>query len=400
LSVINERLKRISPIWILILLWCLVHVFLMLFFGHRKLVDAEGYLIGADYILSNGTLEDVHHTFYLTHVGSILFFRWLFPDLIFPVLVFQCVVSGVALILLYKACLKIFNNPLAGFFSCVIFLLWWDNIHWNTTLMTESLACSLTCILIYLLSRFKGSIEEFIWIFVLFVLIFFTRPTGVIPITGVISFLLAYYWESISKVRGLKVVLICSLLVLGVIAADQMFLHWDFTEQYIQGNIVTYMSTVEGTPLYEPSLRLDPSELIIPPSDGRPLIKMLTFIFNNPTHFIKAGILKFFYLMSGTRPYYTMQHNAFTLTWLTIVYLFFFFGWKQLTNKPIRVFVFTIIVMNCMLVSASTVDWDNRFYVTMEPVIVLVAGRGGVFILEIFQKSVALKKLKNKFLLK
>ncbi len=382
----DERRKDLLAIVCLAFLWLSVHAVLIAFYGYRNLFDANGYLEGADFLLANGNLIDIHHAFYITHISIIAFFRWIFPNLVYPTIIFQCILSGVALILLYRTGTKIFNNHLAGFLSCIIFLFWWDNIHWNTTLMTESLACSLMCFLIYVLSRFEGTVKDFISVSVLLILGFFTRPTGIIPIVGVVFFLLAYYWESINKVRRLKLFLVASIVVLGLFAADAMFLHWNLAENYVQGNIVTYMSTIEGTELYEPGLRLDPSELILPPEDTRPLLKILIFMYDNPIHFLKASTLKVWYLLSGIRPYYTTLHNVYTAVWMLIVYILFFFGWKQLTNNPIRVFVMITIMANCLIIAISTVDWDNRFYITMEPVIVLVAGRGGVFILEMLQK--------------
>ncbi len=384
-------MKRISAIGILALLWFLVHLFLLIFYGDRRLTDAEGYLTEADYILANGKFEDVRHFFYLTHIISIISFRWIFPNLVLPVIFFQCMVSGFALLLLYKASVKISGNHLAAFFSCLIFLFWWDNIHWNVTFMTESLACSLTCILIYLLTCFKGRRKDFILIFILLVLVFFSRPTGVIPIAGAVLFLFLYYWDTVSKTT--RLILIAGVLISGILAADQMFLRWDFTEQYMQGNIVTYMNTMEGTELYEPGLRLDPGNLIIAPSDEHPLMKMLIFMYDNPFHFLKACVLKFWYLISGTRPYYTKLHNAFSYAWLLMVYVFFFFGWKQLKNKPVRMFVLCLIVLNCAIVSISTVDWDNRFYTPMEPAIVLVAGMGAARLLEMFSHTSVFKQL-------
>lgn len=387
MSVITSRVKDTYPILFLFLLWLTIHALLVLKYGHRELYDANGYLKGADYILANGRLEDVHHTFYLTHIGVITFFRWLFPNLVSPGIIFQCFVSGVALIVLFKASVTIFRTRWAGFFSCVIFLCWWDNIQWNTTLMTESLACSLICFLIFVLSRFEGNVKNFIWIVILLTLGFFTRPTGVIPIVGVIFFLLTYYWDAISEVKGLNVILITGIAVFGLFAADSMFLHWDFTDEYIKGNIVTYMNRSEGTPLYEPSLRLNTSELIIPPVESRPILKMVAFVSNNPLHFLKASALKLWYLLSGVRPYYSNIHNVFTITWMLIIYVLFVFGWRQLANKTIRIFVLSTILINCLLISISTVDWDNRFYIPMEPAIVLVAGAGAAYVLQMFQRS-------------
>lgn len=389
-------MKKEYLVCFLVLLWLKVHIVLTLVYGHRDFYDAMLYLREADFLLATKTLKDSFYAFYITHIATISFFRWLVPGEFFPAIVFQCMVSGLAILLLYRASIIIFNNHRAAFFAGFIFLCWWDNIHWNITLMTESLACSLSCFLIYALANFRGRVSDFMLIVVLLLLGFFTRPTGVIPIIGAVIFLLTYYWALFQKVPGLNLSLIACFSVLAIFAADQMFLHWDFTEQYVKGNIVTYMNTVEGTALYEPSLQLDVSTLVLPPSKARPIVKMVMFMYENPIHFVKASILKFWYLVSGTRPYYSIVHNAFTLTWVVVVYFFFFLGWKQLKGNGYRFFVLTIILVNCFLVSISTVDWDNRFYIPMEPVIVLVAGRGVAFIVDRYGKFLLLSVLSER----
>ncbi len=59
-----------------------------------------------------------------------------------PIFLFQCLLSGLATVALYKSAEKIFNSALAGLMAGVIFLAWLDNIHWNITTMTESIAVS------------------------------------------------------------------------------------------------------------------------------------------------------------------------------------------------------------------------------------------------------------------
>lgn len=366
---------------ILVLLWIVVHILLVHQYDLRNLHDARSYIRRADYLLAHGRLEDLQDIFYAVPVSLMALFRWMFPTQLLAYLFFQSVVSGLATIALYRATARIFNNPLAGLFAGIIFLLWWDNIQWNTTTMTESLACSVICFTLYRLSRFTGSVRDYGWIILLLAINFFTRPTGIVVIVGTLAFLLHYYRHDIHRNSKVMLVGIPCLLVLAYISADQMFSRWDFTEQYQKGNIVTYMDVIEGGDLYSKEMRLDTSGIIV--TQQEPSVwKIVTFIINNPVHFAKAACLKVYYLMIGIRPYYSTLHNLYALIWMALIYILYYTGWRSITNRSIRFFTIVVVILNGCLIAISTVDWDNRFYIPMEPGIVLLAGGGVAYVVD------------------
>jgi hypothetical protein len=364
----------------LMIVWLLVHILLFWHFGVRSLFDSIGYIRGADFLLQHGTVEDTHHIFYAIPIGFMAFFRWLFPEQIVPFLIFQSILSGVATLALYRSALKIFNNHLAGFLASLLFLLWCDNIHWNTTAMTESLACSAACFLLFLLTHFKGTLKDYCWTIVLLIIQFFIRPTGVIIIVGAIAFLVWYHREVIWN-SAWRYPVIAALFVAGYWSASFMFARWDFTDQYKRGNIVTYMDTIEGNPLYDESLTIEPSQVEFGDPAQPPMMKMLFFIFHNPGYFLKTAGLKVWYLLSTIRPYYSYWHNAYSILWVAFIYMMFWLGWRKANKAPIKVFIMTVILVNCGLIAISSVDWDNRFYLPMEPGLVLLAGGGAAYMM-------------------
>jgi len=271
---------------------------------------------------------------------------------------------------------RIFNNPYAGFFSALIFLLWLDNIHWNIAVMSESMMCSFICFLILVLSYFRNTTSGYFKLFVLTTLILFTRPTGIIVFVGVISFLLTYHRNFIRLHVKLTMVVISILVLLGYVAINSMSTHWDFTDQYKKGNIVTYADIVQDSTFHREKLMIIETDIEFAHSDRNPVYKMLYFVFHNPLYFLKTAGLKILYLLSFTRPYYSSLHNIVSLCWVACVYVLFFVGFKISRRAPLHAFVLTVIVLNCILIGIFTVDWDNRFYIPMEPGIVLLAGGG------------------------
>jgi len=208
------------------------------------------------------------------------------------------------------------------------------------------------------------------------IVVFFTRPTGVIPIISAIVFVIDYNRKALVGRPPLLIsVLLISTAAL-IFGADKMLAHWDFTDQYLKGNVVTFVDILKDPRLFHESLRLDPPASKAFAESNSPIGRVVIFIYDNPVHFLKTAGLKIFYLIAFVRPYYSWPHNLYLVVWISLVYIFLVVGWKTTTNLPIKLFVLTAIVLNCGLIGISSVDWDNRFYIPMEAGIVLLAGGG------------------------
>jgi hypothetical protein len=371
---------------ILFVLFLIEHAYLFWYYGLRALFDSEGYIAAADFLLQTGNLQDIRQNFYFAHIGLIAICRYFFPGEIIPFLLLQCVISFLALIALYRAAEKVYNSRIAGLSAALIYLLWIDHIQWNTVAMTESLMQSMICFLLYIITHFKTSVRDFFLILLMSVLLVLIRPTGILLVVASCIFLMAYYRNSAKPV--LKIVIGIAFAAVSCLGAYYMFTHWDFTRQLNVGNIVTYMDVIKGNPLYSETMRMDTTNLKIPENDKHPLEKMAYFVVNNPVHFVKAGILKIFYLLAGVRPYYSVTHNLFLITWFTFIYILFFVGWRSNSVFPIKMFVLSAVVVNCILIGIGTVDWDNRFYIPMAPGIVLLAGGGAAFLFSRLQNRI------------
>jgi hypothetical protein len=164
-----------------------------------------------------------------------------------------------------------------------------------------------------------------------------------------------------------------SVIIFG---ADRMLAHWDFTDQYLKGNVVTFADIVKGHPLFHESLSVEPPSSTAFSENDSPIGRVVMFIYDNPVHFLKTAGLKIFYLIAFVRPYYSFLHNLYLVVWMSLVYMFFVVGWRATSNQPIKLFVLITIILNCGLIGISSVDWGNRFYIPMEPGIVLLAGGG------------------------
>ena len=375
--------KNNVHLYLLLAVSLAVHISLFYFFGIRdQFVDSQRYIEMADFVLSYGTLEFSYQIFYAVPILLLATIKVLFPDGLAGFVLFQSLLSTLAAFFLYQAADKLFRNSRAGYLAAAIFLLWLDCIQWNTAIMTESLASSLICFTIYHLVVFRGTGKQVLILAVLLILSVMTRPTGVLSLAGVAFFLLSRYREALLQRPPLGVGVLIFLSLSFLAGAYVMLNEWDFTDQYIRGNIITYMDVIEGQPHYHNSLRFDTTDIVLPDPSESPVEKIIFFIVKNPLEFGSAAVLKVFYLLSFYRPYFSTLHNLYTVAWLTLIYSLFYFGLKSVPDKSIRSYCLAVIIANCLLVAISAVDWDNRFYLPMQPAIVLLAGGGGSYLLK------------------
>lgn len=375
-----ERSKMLHYCIILIAGAC-THAFLFYVFGIRdEFVDSLRYIEMADYLLSNSHFQFFYQIFYAIPVALLAVFTLVFENGITAFIAFQSLLSLVAAFALYHATSRLFKDDVSGLVAALCYFLWFDCLQWNTALMTESLASTITCFTLCHLVRFRRTVKDFMVLIALLSCSILTRPTGVVLVLAVTVFFLTRYYELPQRnaLRSFALVLFSCLVFLA--GAVLMIDHWDFTDQYERGNVVTYMDTIEGRPHYSELLRVDTKGLTLPERNMSPFNKIVFFATHNPLHFFKAGVLKIFYTLSWYRPYFSTLHNLYSSLWLLLIYTFCYVGFGRTSDVAVRNFAVALILSNCLLVGITAADWDNRFFLPMQPVIVLLAGGGAAHI--------------------
>jgi hypothetical protein len=202
------------------------------------------------------------------------------------------------------------------------------------------------------------------------------RPTGIVFVLGVTAFLISYYWPTLRRRYFVLGSLAVGIVVAMLSSAYVLLNIWDFSDQYVRGNIVTYVDKIDPAILDTSGLRVLPGNTEFVNDYQMPVQKILMFVYHNPLEFLEAGVLKVIYLLSGYRPYYSTLHNAFSIVWMLLMYTGFAGGWSRFKSTPIIFFVVGVVGLNCLLIFISSVDWDNRFYIPMEPGIILLSSFG------------------------
>jgi hypothetical protein len=360
--------------YLLATLFVVMHVAMFRIYGIRDLHDAVGYIISANELINEGSLVKGHNFFYSLHVIVLAGFLIFFKSVI-PFLLFQIAVSFTAMLFLYRAVTQLGDRTVA-LISAFTFVCWWDNLHWNSTTMTESLFLSVGCFLLFRLSFFVGRNRDFVYISILLLVSMLLRPTGIVLVLGVIAFLISYYWPMLRSRYFVLGSLAVGIVVAMLSSAYVLLNIWDFSDQYVRGNIVTYVDKIDPAILDTSGLRVLPKNTEFVNDYQMPVQKILMFVYHNPLEFLEAGVLKVIYLLSGYRPYYSTLHNAFSIVWMLLMYTGFAGGWSRFKSTPIIFFVVGVVGLNCLLIFISSVDWDNRFYIPMEPGIILLSSFG------------------------
>jgi len=377
-------------LFFIVLTWLLVHVFLYQSKGLLIITDSKAYIREADHLLKYGLFEHPFRLLYASYILLIAFVRLLTKEPI-VLAVFQSFISLCAVIIMYNKAAHLFKNSTASFLSAVFFLTWWDCILWDMAILTESLFCSLILLLLAFLCTYNGTKKSILIVSFLIFLILLTRPSGVIILMGCLAYFIYNYKKEIRLLDYKKKLIgILILCFLGVGGATALFQHWDFSENYKIGNIITYMDTLKGSPLYVKNLHIPLSKEEISQLEEHSLgiLNMADFFVQHPLYTIKTGFLKVFYLLTFYRPYYSATHNLYNVFWLIVIYGSFIFGLIKSKKHPLKAFVMTVIVGNCFLIAISAADWDNRFFIPMEPGIILFSGYGLWYFTNVVKTSI------------
>jgi len=363
----------------------MVHVFIRLFYFFPLHYDSYYYLDEAHWLVASGSFHDVL-PFYRLYVTAIAILSLMFSEAVTPTIVFQCILSLAASFALYKAGKTLFSSSITGFAASLIYLLWFDLIRWNMTVMTESLCYSLLCFLLVVVVCFQNRPGDYVKVLLLAVLILFSRPTGVIVVCSVLIFLVSCHWRNLMRLnRSIKIMLLSFLVSICLTSGLFVLSQYDLVLQYSKGNIVQYMDYAIGKEVYHQSLTIDTSNLDLPDKNTSRLSQTVYFISHNQLYFIKTSLLKIIFLLTAYRPYYSWFHNMAIGCWMLAIYILFFMGIRVCNNLAIKQFSLALAVLNALTVGMSSLDWDNRFYITMAPVIILFAAGG----IDVFRKLIA-----------
>lgn len=336
--------------WVLPL-WFLVNVFLYSRHGVLIVADSERYLEYGRGILSGFYID----SFNIWYVGYALFIAMMGGSVV-AIIIAQYVLSLLAVVALYRTCMLLFDTR-SAVITCILFICFPDISQWNSYVLTESLFTSFTCFSVYLLaSIYKGDRRP--WIITLAaVVILFTiliKPTGVALLAAVLVVTI--------KRTSLRIV----LAILFFMLLNLMLSNYLIISSYRSGEII-----------YAGLFTEPPSGLYDPPASYPALVQIMAFILHHPFYWAKLFFLKTWYLLSHTRPFWSLGHNLFSAAALLLSYLALFVGLRHKgISRDVVIFAITFLLIHILSVGMTSDDWDGRFLIPMLPVIFIFSGNG------------------------
>lgn len=140
--------------------------------------DSPRYIFYANQVVEMGTFPSGQFFWYLGYIGFLSLFFSL--NLGYPFIVaFQVLISGLAMLALYRSSIKITKGNYAVAFLAAAFYSLWPKIQlWNFYILTDSLFTSMTIISFWALVHIKNW-KSILMIIPLLIFSFLIRPNGI-----------------------------------------------------------------------------------------------------------------------------------------------------------------------------------------------------------------------------
>ncbi len=365
---------------VLSVLFLLLSLILFLNFGVKNVNDSHRYLDYATNLQANGFYFDRHNFWYIGYSLFIYLIRLTTGSSNeINLIISQVILSYFSLLLLYRASHNLSGSSGVAFTTALLYLIFVEILSWNFYILCESFYLSLTCFSLYFLSKYFQGDKSIVTILVgglVFLLTFFTKPTGVALAAAILGLILIRFYRSISK-PIIKYALGGVSALLLLILINKMLETFLVMENYSIGEVVYAISTLPYKVEYASLFVTVPTNLDFPPSMYPPLGKILYFITFNPTYWIKLFFAKVFFFLFHVRPFWSFEHNLFSLMILLPVY---FYSIKSLiasaTIKSVRVFSIMYLTIHTLSIGITTVDWDGRFLMPLLPLLFLLSASG------------------------
>jgi 4-amino-4-deoxy-L-arabinose transferase-like glycosyltransferase len=286
----------------------------------------------------------------------------LFGGSIEAVVIGQYVLSLVAVLALYRAAFILWDSTISAVIACMLFLGFIDISIWNSYVLTESVYTSFICFSIYCLVTInKGKVSNRFIALSIFVVLFtiFIKPTGIALLVGVAAVFLTRI-----KSRPIRIAVVSITSVLFIILVNRMLTTFVLVENYLAGEVI-YAAT---------DLVVERPTDLTNPSSSYPLLRVILFVVQNPLYWTKLFVLKVYYLLSHTRPFWSVAHNIFSLLVLLPSYFLFFRNARR-ADRNVLIFATSFLLVHILSVGMTSDDWDGRFLIPMLPVIFIFSGR-------------------------
>jgi Dolichyl-phosphate-mannose-protein mannosyltransferase len=351
-----------------------VSAILLFKFGIQLGGEAEKFIENANRIL-NGQhfFNGVFGYFYIIYSLLVALFIKLSVNLVF-VAVVQIVLSFFAALCLYKLLQQVLDNSNIAFLFFVAYLLCYPIQKWNFFLYSESVHTSLLLIGVYCFNNWLSDkkFSRLVAFGVVLVLIFFSRPVGILFLMS--FFVVLLFWLYQNKRKMQFYVLTGISIVSFIIVLNSPFTAFVNPDSIRRMEIICQVPESDNTAAYAEYNRVG-------------LYRAFDVIKNEIgfVEFFKSGFKKLGYFFGMYRSYYSWQNNLLLICF-TVVYPFAFIGMfskQQKTFYYTRLFALVYLLFTSIGIFFTCDEWSNRFISPAFPFILILAAGG---LLSVFRR--------------
>lgn len=347
----------------LLLLQLLLAVGCFFYFGGVAPAGDQGrYIFGAENLIYGRPLIE-RQASYFSYLLILVFFKKVGLSLIW-VVVFQWVLSAVALVVLHKLSSRFSSYP-ANLLGPFLFLFT-DIQRWSQNILTDSVYISCAIIVVYLLTRITEETVSWPLVFsTIFLGVFtvFVRPNGwsFIPILP----LSLFFIPGISKIKKAGIIFFCCTLIFTLAASVST--HSEGQERYLGW-------TALGEVIWSfPGARISMPQ---PTSDLQGTSGLFQYIYTYPFSYLKLFFLRVFTEVSHYRVFYSNLHNTVSIIFLTISYSFAAIGLIFHRRGFLPKITIALCLLHMGIIGITFADWDGRFLMHFFPLLLPFVSAG------------------------
>ncbi len=372
----NFLRARSRPLILLSVIYLLISLFLFSRYGIKIVNDSPRFL-GYATRLQDGFYFDPLNFWYITY-AILIYLHHFFSASLLPIIVNQYLLGYLAVIALYEGTRILTEDRLVAFLASFLFIVFPDNIYWHSYILTESIYSSFLCFSFYALARFINgrSRIDFILLLLCVLICFFCKPTSPVLVLAMIAPAIVRFLMDPSY-RILKIGGLVTTGALVLVLANQMITMHEVMLIYSKGDIIFAIHELPGH-RFNDLLSIDPpTDLHIPDPDVPMLLKIVSFIVNNPIYWLKLFTSKLLVYLTHIRPYWSWMHNLVVVLLIWPSYYFAILAIRKgLIPKTFVIGILTYFSLHTLIICNTWVDWDARFFVPLYPALAVLSAIG------------------------
>lgn len=349
---------------LLLLLWLLLNTFFLIHRGVYIEGESEKYIYQAHLLLTTGNVSSANFWLYTVQIIlDALCLKFHIPFIMLVII--QLMLNGFATVFFYRTLLFIFQNPHIAFTGTLLLIANYFYQEFNTFLYTESTFYSLTLILsCYLIHIQKLTAKKLLLVLLLLATICITRPTGLLFIPPVFLYLFLVFFRNLSSLKKLA---LFSVITLGFLFLLNIALgsggELDLMLPFRDESIVCGVPTLPG---FAP---------ITTAANSNSLYGLLYYVAHNIPQFLRLAVLRTGAFFGLYRSYFSGWHNLYLIVFFYPIYVAALASiprWPG-ANSNTFYYLLSVIGMVWLTVILTCDDWHNRFYLSISPLMIILA---------------------------